>query len=93
MHGRKLTDAELDLTCINCNLKSNLTVGVDFEVDVEATTCAVGATDCFKLSSAALNLTVEELALGAALEVFIGKEISAGTNYKCASLFIFIISQ
>lgn len=82
MSFRELTDAEIDLTCIDCEMKSNLTVGVDFQVDLLNATCATSSSSCFTLINAAMNFTVQELLLTAALEVYIGKAISAGTNYK-----------
>ena len=78
-----LTDAQLELTCVGCGLKSNVSIGVDFAVNVDNGTCVPSPQDnCFEFSSMAMNFTVADFELGAALEVFLGKEISAGENYK-----------
>ena len=79
--SRQLTEAQVDLTCVNCGLRSNVSVGFDFQVDLNAS-CLTNSSSCFQLTTVAMNMTIQELALSAALEVFIGKMISAGTNYK-----------
>lgn len=79
---RQLKDAEVDLTCNNCGLTSNLAIGVDFQVDILDPTCTNGTSSCFTLNTAAMNLTVQELALTTLLELSIGKELSAGTSYR-----------
>lgn len=45
--------------------------------------CVVNANEnCFTFNSAAMNFTIEQFEQDAALEIFIGKEIQAGTDYK-----------
>lgn len=79
----QLTDAEIALTCIDCTMKSNVSIGMDFAVDIANASCIVDSeTQCFTFSRAAMNFTVQEFEQGAALEVFVGKELNAGTNYK-----------
>lgn len=79
----QLTDAQIDLTCVDCAFTTNITVGIDFQVDIADSSCITGSTEsCFTLTSAAMNFTVEQFEQDAALELFISKGIQAGTDYK-----------
>lgn len=64
-------------------MQSNVAIGLDFQIDLGDASCVVDSDEsCFTLSHAAMNLTVVELNQTAALEVSIGKALTAEANYK-----------
>ncbi|KAI0743230.1 hypothetical protein BC629DRAFT_249560 [Irpex lacteus] len=79
---QQLDDANLNLTCVGCSLNTNVSLGLHFDVDIGDASCTVTNQSCFTLNQAAMNLTVQNMNLTAALEVALGKELSAAANYS-----------
>ena len=66
---------------------------MNFGVDLSDASCIVSSTEsCFTFTNAAMNFTIEQFEQDLALEVFIGKEIQAGTNYKSVKILFSFIS-
>ena len=85
-HPRKLDSADLTLTCVDCSLHTNVSLGLHFDISINTltngTSCLVNANEsCFSLNEAVMNLTVHDLNLTAALEVGMGKEVEVVANY------------
>ncbi|GJE85183.1 hypothetical protein PsYK624_012610 [Phanerochaete sordida] len=78
----QLTDAQVALTCVDCAFTTNVTIGLDFQVDIANSSCLTSDAACFTFGNAAMNMTIEQFEQNAALEMFIAKELQAGANYK-----------
>ncbi|THG95641.1 hypothetical protein EW026_g6051 [Hermanssonia centrifuga] len=77
-----LKNVDIQIACLDCGLTSNLSVGVDFEIDLGDTNCTPSPTqNCFALNRAAVNFTVEDIVLSAELELFIGAEYTLSTQF------------
>lgn len=65
-------------------MRSNVTIGMDFEIDLGDATCAIDPADsCVTITQAGMNLTISELELTAALEVSLEHSLyHTGTSYK-----------
>ncbi|GJE85184.1 hypothetical protein PsYK624_012620 [Phanerochaete sordida] len=77
-----LTDAQLSLTCADCMFSSNVTIGLDFEIDVLDPSCMNATQPCFTFNNAAMNLTLDQFQQEIELELFIEKGIQASKSYK-----------
>ena len=80
----QLTDAQVVLTCVDCKFTMNITIGMDFQVDITNSSCVTSSQNCFTFNNAAMNFTIHQFELDAALEVFTGDELQAGVDYKYA---------
>ncbi|KAJ3553812.1 hypothetical protein NM688_g3420 [Phlebia brevispora] len=77
-----LDGLNIQLTCVDCTLKSNFSIGVDFEIDLTNTSCVPSFTqNCFGLTVANMNFTVVDLEQDANLEIFLGDQFTHSGNY------------
>lgn len=77
-----LNGLNIQLTCVDCTFKSNVTVGVDFVITLDNSTCVPSPTqNCFGLTTMNTNFTIVDLEQDANLEVFLGDAISRAGNY------------
>lgn len=87
--ARGLDNLDLQLTCVDCGLTANVSVGTDFEINLGGNaSCVPSATEsCFGVNRAALNFTVDDIALSANLELFLGSQLNKAGNYSCVSFY------
>lgn len=78
----ELKAANVDLTCVGCVLKTNVTVGLDMDVTLSDDCLDSSDGSCVTFNAMAMNLTVEEFEQVIDLEVFIGSTISKSAEYK-----------
>lgn len=71
------------MTCVDCSFTTNVTIGMDFEVDIADASCITGShQSCFTFNKAAMNFTIDQFQQEAALEIVLGASLQAGANYK-----------
>ncbi|PSR75290.1 hypothetical protein PHLCEN_2v9222 [Hermanssonia centrifuga] len=78
----QLQDVNIQLSCINCVSQTNLSIGVDFDIDLGDASCFISSTEnCFTLNRAAMNFTVQDFEQSADLELVIGGQYSLSTDF------------
>ncbi len=79
----QLQDVNIQLSCINCVSQTNLSIGVDFDIDLGDASCFISSTEnCFTLNRAAMNFTVQDFEQSADLELVIGGQYSLSTDFE-----------
>lgn len=81
----QLSVSGVELTCVDCVMNTNVSIGIDFAATLNGD-CLTTSDSCFSLDAAAMNFTVEDFEQVAALEVFIGANLTAGISYEWGSL-------
>ncbi|KIP10303.1 hypothetical protein PHLGIDRAFT_11390 [Phlebiopsis gigantea 11061_1 CR5-6] len=81
-----LQNVGFDLTCINCVMKTNVTVGFDLDVTISDACLTDFDASCLAFNAMAMNITIEEFQQYIDLEIFFSDTISKSMEYKVLEL-------
>ncbi|GJE85162.1 hypothetical protein PsYK624_012400 [Phanerochaete sordida] len=84
----QLTDAQIALTCADCMFSSNVTIGLNFDVDVINPSCTNATQPCSTFTNFGMNLTLDHFQQEIELELAVAEGIQASESYKILEVLV-----